>query len=503
MRNRPKSRPGALVIVLCCAGLLLGAVGAAMAQAGEVAHGAAERQTDVTSSLPATSKSTRPPASSTTLPPTSTSTLPPSPSQSTSPPTSSTGGSSCANREPLELTWYPLLDPGFDSPPRWTTDPSYRNWQDEAGNLVPYCDGDHVQFTDLWPGGVEIQPQGVRPGSVVVDASAFFSFGSAGQVGINGDTAVYKRGTGTLELRSPNQGIVDLVLQGGAVTPLTNRSLGAGLVTIIEGAIQWAQDTTLPNDIRFLSVSDRPATLSVWIDPRVDNGIVSGTLTFDGSVTLDGRSEIHVGPAGRMTAKFRGVLQDGARRSGLEKTGLGQLKLAAANTYTDGTAVRDGELALGNLAGSATGSGEVFVADGARLGGTGTIAGLVNVQTGGILAPLMTFDDPALETTMTIGNDLNMERSSHFRVYPRSGVTPLKVTGDIAMSAELRCFKGLLDDPLRKPYAVLDNAGPGQVDPFLDEDGDEIDQGVNVLCEGARFSIDYKSGADRKDVALD
>ncbi|RBP41482.1 putative secreted protein with PEP-CTERM sorting signal [Roseimicrobium gellanilyticum] len=57
----------------------------------------------------------------------------------------------------------------------------------------------------------------------------------------------------------------------------------------------------------------------------------------------------------------------------LTKVGAGVTTLAEANTYTGGTTVSEGTLLATNFSGSATGTGNVTVASGATLGGTGYV----------------------------------------------------------------------------------------------------------------------------------
>ncbi len=70
---------------------------------------------------------------------------------------------------------------------------------------------------------------------------------------------------------------------------------------------------------------------------------------------------------------------------GLAKTGTGTLELTGSSIYSGGTVVREGILLVNNQSGSATGAGPVTVLSGARIGGSGSIAGsLVNE---GVVSP--------------------------------------------------------------------------------------------------------------------
>src|SRR5204863_7256705 len=68
---------------------------------------------------------------------------------------------------------------------------------------------------------------------------------------------------------------------------------------------------------------------------------------------------------------------------GLTKDGAGVLTVSGTNSYLGLTTVRAGAMVVNGTLGKTT----VSVDDGALLGGIGTIAGSVNVATGGMLAP--------------------------------------------------------------------------------------------------------------------
>jgi len=64
----------------------------------------------------------------------------------------------------------------------------------------------------------------------------------------------------------------------------------------------------------------------------------------------------------------------------LTKLGAGILSLSGANTYSGGTTISSGSLIVNNTTGSGTGSGALFIASGASLGGSGTIGGAATVN---------------------------------------------------------------------------------------------------------------------------
>lgn len=79
------------------------------------------------------------------------------------------------------------------------------------------------------------------------------------------------------------------------------------------------------------------------------------------------------------------VSNNGAIINRVVKADSGTAILTRANTYSGTTTVSDGTLLVNNLTGSGTGSGTVQVDYGATLGGTGRVAGALNVT--GVLAP--------------------------------------------------------------------------------------------------------------------
>lgn len=90
----------------------------------------------------------------------------------------------------------------------------------------------------------------------------------------------------------------------------------------------------------------------------------------------------------------------------ITKVGTGALRLTGANTYTGGTTVSAGILAVNNTSGSGTGTGAVTVGASGTLAGTGIITGAVTVS--GTIAP----GDSSIGT-LVISNSLTLNSGSY------------------------------------------------------------------------------------------
>jgi autotransporter-associated beta strand protein len=113
------------------------------------------------------------------------------------------------------------------------------------------------------------------------------------------------------------------------------------------------------------------------------------SLTSNSSL---GTNELFVGANDTMTFTGNITRTGGTTATTLTKSGAGTVVFSgSSNTYTDATVVSSGTLLLNNTSGSATGTGNLTVNAGARLGGTGIIASTgsngVTLNNTAILAP--------------------------------------------------------------------------------------------------------------------
>lgn len=127
---------------------------------------------------------------------------------------------------------------------------------------------------------------------------------------------------------------------------------------------------------------------------------------------------------------------------GLTKIGPGTLTLTGtANSYAGGTVINGGTLIVNNTAGSGTGTGAVAIATGARLMGTGTIAGLTTIQSGAAIQS----GTVATRGTLTFSSGLVLSNGSQadFRL-SANGSNDKLVTGSLTLdpNAVIRILLG-------------------------------------------------------------
>jgi len=160
---------------------------------------------------------------------------------------------------------------------------------------------------------------------------------------------------------------------------VTTGSVVNGHVVAVTGAVTLDGDTitTTTNLIVNATVFDLGAARNEPVS------VV--TLSNAGSILGSGTSElINTGNYNLQDGIVTAILSGNG--SVLNKTTNGTVTLSGANTYTGGTTISAGTLAVTNVSGSATGTGAVTVNSGATLTGSGAV-GNTTISSGGILAP--------------------------------------------------------------------------------------------------------------------
>lgn len=176
-------------------------------------------------------------------------------------------------------------------------------------------------------------------------------------------------GAGTYNLSGGTSDVLGLRFgHNGAQTGVFNLT-GGTLNLGAEGI--WEQNAGSPNDINFGG-----GTIAAAVDTNI---FLPSELTgTNGNVTFNTNGN---------TLTISGAMSG---TGGFTKTGAGTLVLSGANSHTGPTVVNAGTLRVSNTFGSATGSGNVTIAAGARLTGSGTIGeglGSVTASINGKLAP--------------------------------------------------------------------------------------------------------------------
>ncbi len=188
----------------------------------------------------------------------------------------------------------------------------------------------------------------------------------------------------------------------------------------------------------------------------------------------------------------------------LTKEGIGTFTLSGANTYTGATTVSVGRL---NVNGSTAAGSVVTVQDTATLGGTGLVAGTVNVQNGGTVSP---GTSPGILRTATV----TFNSGSTFAL-DIAGTTPgngdgnydqMNVTGNnrttTLRGAEL-VFNLTAASHVGQVYRIVDSTGTrSTVSGTFKYRGFTLNQGDVFTVDSTIFRINYNPSGASGDVIL-
>jgi autotransporter-associated beta strand protein len=179
----------------------------------------------------------------------------------------------------------------------------------------------------------------------------------------------------------------------------------------LSGANTYAGGTTIyAGGIQLGAANAIPAGSSVTNNGTLDLNTFSDTINgLSGAGFVDtvagGAPTLTVG-AGNAGSAFSGVIKNTAGTLSLAKTGSGAFVLSGSNTYTGPTTIANGTL----LVTGSIGTNSLFVNTNATLGGTGKIAGPVQVQPGGNFAPGAGVG--AAGAVLTLGSNLMLDSGS-------------------------------------------------------------------------------------------
>ncbi|WP_211609961.1 autotransporter-associated beta strand repeat-containing protein [Paraburkholderia haematera] len=203
-------------------------------------------------------------------------------------------------------------------------------------------------------------------GSITNNASLVFDQASNGTFGgtISGTGTVTKQNTGTLTFSTTQSYGGGTNVTGGTLVLTGSGAAGAqsGLITIGSGAALDVQNT-LANAV----------TLSGGtLETSTGSGLVNGQVTLNGSNTFS------TGTSATLTVS--GAVVDGAPAGALTVNGTGTVVLTGVNTFSGGTTINGGTLAL---TGSGTaGTSAITVGTGAALDVQNTLANAVTLNSG-------------------------------------------------------------------------------------------------------------------------
>ena len=177
-----------------------------------------------------------------------------------------------------------------------------------------------------------------------------------------------------------------LTLNNAAATlTITGASTYTGATTVTAGNLTLGNGTTAGTTI---STSAVTVASGATFTTNLPN-----STTFSNTVTDNG----HFVATGTATYTLSGVISG---TGDFTKTGTNGVIVTGANTYSGGTILNAGALAIDNTTGSGTGTGPVTINTGTTLGGKGTIGGAITLNKGGTL-------EPGVDSTGTAGTTLH------------------------------------------------------------------------------------------------
>lgn len=170
--------------------------------------------------------------------------------------------------------------------------------------------------------------------------------------------------------------------------PVNIIKTGSGTTTF-SGANTYAGSTVVNGGTLSVGASNNLGNASATNTLSLAGGTLMSTGTFSLGVT---RAVVLGAGGGTFDVTATNKLTVAGAISGttvLSKLGAGTLEVTSDNsaTFSGPTTINAGTFLANNVAGSATGAGDVTVESGATIAGTGSIAGTVLIKSGAFLAP--------------------------------------------------------------------------------------------------------------------
>ncbi len=260
--------------------------------------------------------------------------------------------------------------------------------------------------------------------------------------------SITKTGAGRLYFLGANTYDGGTVLNGGQIFLGANNTLAAtGAVTVnnTEGSTStFILSTGVAQTIGTLAFGGAGGSTTSTNQVTLNTGAtltLGGTVSYhatgslsqaqingNGTLALGGNRIFDIAEQASLPTELfisSGVSLGGTGYS-LTKTGAGALGLEGASTYTGGTIVAAGVLAIWNPTGSATGTGPVTVQSGARIRGIGSVGGPTTLEAGAIAG---TGGTGGTAGTLTFANGLTLNDGAVFNFQLGTTSDRLRLTG--------------------------------------------------------------------------
>ena len=171
-------------------------------------------------------------------------------------------------------------------------------------------------------------------------------------------------------------------------TALFGTAVGSGTATITLGSAQTVSGLTFSpgaGGSYALSGSGGNSLQLANGGSSASISVTAGSNAINAPVVLE--NNVNVTAASGSGLTISGAIGQSGGSQALTLSGSGSLTLSGNDSYTGGTTVNGGTLAVDNTAGSGTGSGPVAINGTGTLSGNGTIGGATSINSGGVLAP--------------------------------------------------------------------------------------------------------------------
>ncbi|MEO5676199.1 MAG: autotransporter-associated beta strand repeat-containing protein [Usitatibacter sp.] len=331
-----------------------------------------------------------------------------------------------------------------------------------TGGLTKIGSGRLIHAGTTMPGGtLTINAGTLRLGNGVTGPSQV--------VDVVNNAALETNRPGGLTVNGTMTGTGSLTVLGGLLAQFGSVFMHTGTTTVNAGG---QLDASITNNA-LLTINGLMNT----------GGATVGSLAGAGQLNINGPSAT-VGGDNTSTTFSGSIASTGA----LIKNGTGRLTLSGVNTYTGGTTINAGTLAV-------TGSmlGPVTVNAGGTLGGTGTVAGNVTVNAGGTLSPGLT---PGLLNTgnLVVVGVLLEEIEG---VTLGTQYDSVNVTGTVDLTAGTLVLAGAYVPALGNTFTIITNDGIDAVTGTFAG----LAEGATIAFNGATLRISYIGGTGN-DVVL-